>query len=100
MAYTTRGHEAATRTTEFRVRDPHGHGMLDLERSDHPMGVAWRSWRVIGSALPARIAELRSDWGNGLITEAQCRASERTIGREIANQRRKSRVVANTDVRQ
>lgn len=89
MPHTTGNHQPAISKTEFRTVSVHGHGTLELERSDHPLGVTWRSWRNIGAALPARIAELRRDWGNGLITEEDCRAGERAFFRELKKARNK-----------
>lgn len=83
MPYTTGNHEPATSNVEFRTIDRHGHGMLDLERSKHPIGVTWRSWEIIGGALPERIAELRRDWGNGLITEDEYQKQKRAWSRAV-----------------
>lgn len=74
--------------TEFRTVDRHGHGSLDLERSDHAEGTAWRGWRVVGSALPAEIARIRCDCGNGLITKDEMTARELAWGREFKRSRK------------
>jgi hypothetical protein len=75
--------------TEFRTIDRHGHDTLDLERSDHAEGTAWRGWRVVGAALPAEIAKIRCDCGNGLITKDEMKARELAWGRRRQAEKRK-----------
>ena len=54
---------------EYRTVDRHGHDTLDLEVSIHAEGSSWRNWRLVGGALPAEIAKIRRDCGNGVITK-------------------------------
>lgn len=77
--------------TEFRTIDRHGHGTLDLERSVHAEGASWRGWRVVGAALPADIAKIRCDCGNGLITKDEMKARELAWGRQHQTEKRKRR---------
>lgn len=91
MGVTTQGYAPAHSNVEFRVVDRHGHDTLDLERSDHPVGVTWRNWSIVGPALPARIAEIRADWGNGVITKEARETAEAAWWRTLAANRRKAR---------
>jgi hypothetical protein len=75
---------------EYRTVDRHGKGTLDLERSVHSDGADWRNWRLVAGAMPAAIASLRCDCGNGLLSD-----EERKI-RELAwwRSRKKQKVAA------
>lgn len=61
---------------EYRTVDRHGKGTLDLERSVHVEGGEWRNWRLVTGALPAEIATLRRDCGNGLISDDERKVRE------------------------
>lgn len=61
---------------EYRTVDRHGHETLDLEVSIHAEGSSWRGWRLVGGALPAEIAKIRCDCGNGLMTKDEMKARE------------------------
>lgn len=62
--------------TEYRTVDRHGKGTLDLERSVHADGSDWRNWRLVTGALPAEIAIIRRDCGNGLISDEERQTKE------------------------
>jgi hypothetical protein len=74
--------------TEFRLVDRHGHGTLDLEKSIHVEGASWRNWRIVGAALPAEIAKIRCDCGNGLITTEEMKSREVAWGRQFKKKRK------------
>lgn len=76
---------------EYRTVDRHGHGTLDLEVSMHPEGATFRNWRLVTGALPEKIAEIRRDCGNGLITTDEMKKLERDWHRGMAAARRKRR---------
>jgi hypothetical protein len=76
---------------EYRTVDRHGHGTLDLERSIHADGTAWRGWRLVTGALPAEIARIRCDCGNGIITEDEMKVREAAWHRQAAKERRARR---------
>jgi hypothetical protein len=64
--------------TEYRTIDRHGKGTLDLEFSTHAEGSDWRGWKLVGGALPAEIAKIRCDCGNGLISKDEMVARTHT----------------------
>ncbi len=77
--------------TEYRTVDRHGHGTLDLERSEHVEGATWRNWKLVTGALPAEIAIIRRDCGNGLITKEEMKSREAAWHRALVAARRQRR---------
>lgn len=76
---------------EYRTVDRHGKGTLDLERSIHSEGAEWRNWRLVTGALPAEIAIIRRDCGNGLISKEEMKKREAAWMRASKNARKKQR---------
>ena len=76
---------------EYRTVDRHGKGTLDLERSIHSGGAEWRNWRLVTGALPAEIAIIRRDCGNGLISHDEMKVREAAWHRALRAARRKRR---------
>lgn len=76
---------------EYRVSDIHGHGTLALEKSKQPIGATWRNWLAVDAALPAEIARIRCDFGNGLIGENEKNSREAQWHKSLAKQRRATR---------
>lgn len=74
---------------EYRTVDRHGKGTLDLERSIHSDGAEWRNWRLVTGALPAEIATIRRDCGNGLLSKEEMKKRETAWMRKSASERRR-----------
>lgn len=79
---------------EYRTVDRHGKGTLDLERSVHTDGAEWRNWRLVTGALPAEIATLRRDCGNGLISREDLKDKEAAWLKSRQAARRRARRAA------
>lgn len=75
----------------YRTVDRYSGKCLDLEISKHPDGSDWRNWRLAVGALPVEIAEIRCDFGNGLISEEEKNKRELAWHRQMVRARRAKR---------